>query len=94
MKRLALRTVVTSAAMIGLAAVATPASATHPHVITTPGTCVDKAGAGFGTGEHHGEREEDALAPTFHWQLHFGTPGVFAFPRTDQVSITGKTLCP
>lgn len=87
MNRLALRTVVTGAAVIGLAAVATPASATHPHVITTPGTCVDKAGAGFGTGEDHG-------APSFHSQVHKGTPGLFAFEHENNpVSVVGFAFC-
>jgi hypothetical protein len=88
MKRLALRTVVMSAAMIGLAAVATPATATHPHRIETPGTCVDKAGVGFGTGEDHS-------APSFHSQVHKGTPGLFAFERENNpVSVSGSRLCP
>lgn len=88
MKRLALRTVVMTAAMIGLAAVTTPASATHPHLIDTPGTCVDKAGSGFGTGEDHSE-------PSFHSQVHKGTPGLFAFERENNpVSVVGGTLCP
>ena len=84
MKRLALRTTIMSVAVVGLTATSTPASATHYHVIQTPGTCVDKAGAGFGTGEYH-------TAPSFHSQVHKGTPGLFAFERdSNPVSVVGS----
>lgn len=71
-----------------LLATAVPAMAHHPHIITTPGTCVDRAGAGFGTGEEHDHT-------SFHERLHMGTPGTFAFAHdANPVSITGKTFCP
>ena len=86
MRRL-LRGTVLSATAAGLLAVAPPASATHSHVIQTPGTCVDKAGAGFGTGEDHAH-------PSFHSQVHKGTPGLFAFERRNNpVSVVAGT-CP
>ena len=76
------------AAMLVTFAAAGPASAEHSHIIVTPGTCVDKAGAGFGTGEVHD-------VPSFHSQVHKGTPGLFAFERAhNPVSVVGFTLCP
>ncbi len=85
-RRAALRTGVVVAVMLALGAVAGPASATHSHVITTPGTCVDKAGAGFGTDEPHGPQ------PSFHSQVHKGTPGLFAFENLrNPVSVTAGT---
>ncbi len=65
---------------------ATPALATHAHSIWTPGTCVDRAGAGFGAGEVHDET-------SFHHQVHTGVPGSFAFEQTEQVEIKRGT-CP
>ncbi len=86
-----LRSAVVGAVMIGIGAVATPASATHPHVIETPGTCVDKAGAGFGTGQDHSM----TFPPTFHTRVHDATPDQFAFAQENNpVRIVGKTLCP
>jgi hypothetical protein len=88
MKRLATRLAVTGTAVIALGAVAAPAHAEHSHVLRTPGTCVDKAGAGFGTGEPHDR-------PSFHSQVHKGKPGLFAFERENNpVSVAGFTLCP
>ena len=90
MKLLALRTGVVGLAVIGVTAIAAPASATHSHVIETPGTCVDKGGAGFGTGEDHASGDR----PTFHSQVHKGTPGLFAFERSaNPVSVVAGT-CP
>jgi hypothetical protein len=84
------RTGLVGAVIAGVAAIGTPASATHPHVIQTPGTCVDKAGAGFGTGQDH-----PLTDPTFHSQVHKGTPGLFAFEHANNpVSVVGGTLCP
>ena len=74
MTRSLLRTAVVGAMVIAVGALPASASATHSHIIQTPGTCVDKAGAGFGTGEDH-------TAPSFHSQVHKGTPGLFAFER-------------
>lgn len=66
---------------------AAPAMATHPHVLVTPGTCVDRAGAGFGTGDEHDHT-------SFHERVHMGTPNTFAFAQPgNPVSIVGKTLC-
>ena len=77
-----------SAATLLTLAAAGPAYAEHSHTLETPGTCVDKAGAGFGTGEVHD-------APSFHSQVHKGTPGLFAFERArNPVSVVGFTLCP
>lgn len=69
------------------AAVPAPALATHPHVLTTPGSCVDKGGAGFGTGETHDDQ-------SFHARVHKGTPGTFAFNRPNNpVAVTGHATC-
>ena len=85
-----LRGAVTAAVVTGFLAAGGPASATHSHVIQTPGTCVDKAGAGFGTGEDHAS----GTGPTFHSQVHKGTPGTFAFERPgNPVAVVGGTLC-
>ena len=83
MDRPALRTAVISLAAIGLTAIGGPASAQHAHIIDTPGTCVDRAGVGFGAGEDH-------TAPSFHSQVHKGTPGLFAFERpNNRVEVIG-----
>ena len=88
MKRPTLRTTVMSVAVIGLAAVSTPASATHPHIIQTPGACVDKTGEGFGAGEAH-------TAPSFHEQVHTGGPGEIGFTQPNNpVSVFGNRTCP
>ncbi|MDP9429691.1 MAG: hypothetical protein M3Q47_12800 [Actinomycetota bacterium] len=86
--RRVMRSTVVGAVMIGIGAVATPASATHSHLIQTPGTCVDKGGAGFGTGEDHASG--DGL--TFHSQVHKGTPGEVAFEKgNNPVSVAAGT---
>ncbi len=73
-------------AMLALSAM--PAFAEHPHLIDTPGTCVDRAGKGFGTGESH----DDFTG--FHNRVHMGTPGTHAFVQPNNpVSIIGKALC-
>ena len=90
MKRLALRTTVMGIAVVGLAAISTPASATHSHRIETPGTCVDKAGAGFGTDEVHlgpPPYPPSLTDPSFHTRVHKGTPGMEAFEKQDRVSV-------
>ena len=85
-----LRGAVVGAVLMGAGAVATPASATHAHRIETPGTCVDKAGAGFGTGQDHASGDR----PTFHSQVHKGAPGLFAFENANNpVSVVAGT-CP
>lgn len=76
-----------AAAVVGLAA--TPASATHPHHLDTPGTCVDRNGAGFGTGQVHTDNTADPGDTTFHERIHKGVPGLYAFERTGQVSVAG-----
>lgn len=74
-------------------AVAGPASATHSHQIDTPGACVDRNGRGFGTGQVHLDNSPDPGDTTFHERIHKGTPGSFAFERTNNpVSVVGQ-LC-
>jgi hypothetical protein len=64
-----------------------PAFADHPHVLQTPGTCVDRAGQGFGTGQEHDQT-------SFHSRVHKGTPGLFAFEQDrNPVSVEGDRLC-
>lgn len=70
------------------------ASATHPHRIETPGNCVDRNGAGFGTGQVHLDDTGDPGDTTFHERIHKGTPGSFAFERDgNRVAVIGG-LCP
>lgn len=89
MNRNALRVVVTAVAAVAFAsAAASPASATHAHHLQTPGnTCVNKGGAGFGTGEAHDDT-------SFHSRVHKGKPGLFAFERPNNpVSVVGFSTC-
>ncbi len=89
LKRNALRVAVTGAAAVGLATVmAAPALATHAHHLETPGNaCVNKGGAGFGTGETHDHS-------SFHARVHKGKPGLFAFERPNNpVSVVGFSTC-
>lgn len=81
----------TGAALVGLAGA--PASATHPHHLDTPGTCVDRNGDGFGSGQVHSDNTADPGDTTFHERIHKGTPGMYAFARTGQVSVSGGR-CP
>lgn len=69
----------TVAAVASLAAA--PAAADHPHHLETPGTCVDRNGAGFGTGQEHHDNTADPGDTTFHERIHKGAPGLFAFER-------------
>lgn len=79
---------VVGSATVMVLATAAPAVAEHPHVIMTPGTCVDRAGTGFGTGEQHDDT-------SFHERVHMGAPGTFAFTQEhNPVSIKGRTVCP
>lgn len=83
MKKLSL----TATTTVMLLASAVPAMASHPHVLVTPGTCVDRAGVGFGTGQDHDHT-------SFHERIHMGRPNSFAFAQTgNPVSVVGKTLC-
>lgn len=69
------------------AAVPSAALASHPHVLHTPGGCVDRGGQGFGTGEPHDHR-------SFHSRVHKGTPGMFAFEQPgNPVSVAGGSTC-
>lgn len=69
------------------AAVPAPAFAEHPHVLHTPGGCVDRGGQGFGTGDVHDRS-------SFHSRVHTGTPGTFAFKRPrNPVSVAGGSTC-
>lgn len=72
---------------------AATSAATHAHRIETPGTCVDRNGRGFGTGQVHSDDTADPGDTTFHERVHKGTPGTFAFTQANNpVSVTGG-LC-
>lgn len=86
MKHLARRAAVAGIAAVAIGGISTPAFATHSHVIRTPGTCVDRAGAGFGTGEQHD-------STSFHAQVHKGTPGLFAFERDNNPVLVEGGQC-
>ena len=74
-------------AALAMSAVSTPASAEHPHVLQTPGGCVDRGGQGFGTGQTHD-------GTSFHSRVHKGTPGTFAFEQpANPVSVGGGRTC-
>lgn len=66
-----------------------PAFAEHPHRLELPnGNCADRGGAGFGTGQTHGD------AGAFHDRVHTGTPGTFAFAQPNNpVSVVGGGTC-
>jgi hypothetical protein len=78
-----------TAAMMALAG---PAFANHPHNLITPGHIVEDVGSG--------QTEKCATEPgghKFHENVHFGTPGTFAFPKSGNVSVVkaaDATPCP
>lgn len=78
--------------VVGLTAA--PAGATHPHHLDTPGACVDRNGAGFGTGQAHSENTADPGDTTFHERVHKGTPGTWAFTQANNPVSVGGGLCP
>lgn len=68
--------VLTSLATVGIVA------ADHSHNLITPGTTVVDLAAGqtaICASEPGGHR--------FHWNVHLGTPGTFAFAQGGQVSV-------
>lgn len=66
--------------------------ATHPHHIDNPGTCVDRNGKGFGTGDVHSDHSSDPGDTTFHERFHKGRPGSFAFEQANNpASVSGGT---
>lgn len=79
------------AAVVGF--VAGPASATHAHHIDTPGTCADRNGQGFGTGQEHSDNSADPGDTTFHERIHKGTPGLFAFEQSSNPVVVAGGLC-
>lgn len=86
MKHLTRPAAVAGLIALAVAATGTPAHATHSHVIRTTGACVDKGGAGFGTGEQHD-------STSFHSQVHKGTPGLFAFERDNNPVLVEGGSC-
>ena len=68
--------------------------ATHPHHIGTPGTCVDRNGSGFGTGQEHSDDTADPGDATFHERFHKGRPGTFAFTQGNNPVSVGGGVCP
>ncbi len=68
--------------MAAMMALAGPAFADHAHNLITPRTTVEDIGSG--------QTEKCATEPgghQFHNRVHFGTPGTFAFPQSDNVSV-------
>lgn len=78
--------------VVGLSAA--PSGATHAHHLETPGTCVDRNGSGFGTGEVHADNTADPGDTTFHERFHKGTPGAFAFEQSGNPVLVSGGLCP
>lgn len=90
MRKLTRRMAITSVTVVALGALtAGPALATHAHHLDLPnGNCADRGGAGFGTGQDHGD------AGAFHRRVHTGTPGLYAFTRPNNpVSVVGGSIC-
>jgi hypothetical protein len=80
----------TAAAVAALTAA--PAAADHPHHLTTPGTCVDRNGAGFGTVQIHDDNTADPGDTTFHERIHKGQPGLVFAPEAHPITVTSG-LC-
>jgi hypothetical protein len=68
--------VLTSLATVGIAA------ADHAHDLVTPGTTVEDIGAG-----QTANCATDPGGHQFHWHVHLGVPGTFAFAQGGQVSV-------
>lgn len=66
----------TSLASVGIAA------ADHSHNLITPGTVVVDIGSG-----QTAKCATDPGGHQFHWNVHLGTPGTFAFAHGGQVSV-------
>ncbi len=79
MRRLALAA--TLAALTSLTTVGI-AAADHAHDLVTPGTTVVDIGAG-----QTSKCATDAGGHQFHWHVHLGTPGTFAFAQGGQVTV-------
>ena len=77
-----------------VASAAGAASASHAHRIETPGSCVDKNGDGFGTGQTHLDNTSDPGDTTFHERFHKGTPGTLAFEVEGNPVVVVGGLCP
>jgi hypothetical protein len=81
MRRLMLLVVV-ALVMATMMALAGPAFADHAHNLITPGTTVEDVGSG--------QTEKGCGEPgyhKFHENVHIGTPGTFAFPKSGNVSV-------
>ena len=70
------------------------ASATHSHHLETPGSCTDRNGEGFGTGQLHFDNSSDPGDTTFHERFHKGTPGTFALELDGNPVAVVAGLCP
>lgn len=80
-------TALTAGAMV--AGAGSAALADHAHHLELPnGNCADRGGEGFGTGQDH----DDPGA--YHRRVHMGTPGQFAFTRSNNpVAVVGGATC-
>ena len=78
--------VTVASVMAAMMALAGPAFADHAHNLITPGTTVVDIGSG--------QTEKGCGEPgyhKFHENVHIGTPGTFAFPKSGNVSVV-KTV--
>ena len=88
MKRIVLVFVVAAMMAASIAFSASAAFASHPHYLSTPGTCVEDVASGQtskgpGEGGYH----------KFHDHVHKGQPGMVAFEKeNNSVSVSG-TQC-
>ena len=85
MRRIALVFVVAAMMAASIAFSASAAFASHPHYLSTPGTCKDVASGqtskGSGEGGYH----------KFHDHVHKGQPGMVAFEKENNPVYVDKT---
>lgn len=88
MRRIALVFVV-AAMMAASMAFSASAFASHPHYLSTPGTCVEDVASGqTSKGEGEGGYHK------FHDNVHKGQPGMAAFEKENNRVFVDRDSCP
>lgn len=79
-----MRTIAMAAVLAALTSLATAGivAADHSHDLVTPGTTVVDIGSG-----QTSRCATDPGGHQFHWNVHLGVPGTFAFAQGDQVTV-------
>ncbi len=88
--------VVVALVTAAMMAVAGPAFADHAHDLITPGHPVEDPVKDIGSGQTEKGCGEPGYHK-FHENVHIGTPGTFAFPKSGNVSVVkteAATPCP